>query len=495
MSLTNRYMILGLVLALSAPCGAGARHEGGNFKELHDAIDAIRADTNVPGAALVIVDHNGIVSAAEFGVADNGSRQPVTPDTVFRTGSVTKIFTAAALVQLARREDFSLDDAVSTHVAPGLFFNRWQSEQPITVAQLLEHTSGFRDWTRAEFDYNIPVSLEQGLALSPRSRTAQWKPGMHSVYSNSNYGLAGLVLERVSGQDYEASVRDQLFIPLGMQSATSLQSRTRNLATGYDSDGTTVIPYWHMIQRSAAAINATPREMSAMVTMLLNDGRYRGQTVLTPEEIRRMETPLTSLAARNGLRYGYGLGMYSHYRDHFRFMGHGGDGDGYLARFGYCRQLGVGYFLTINSFNSRALRRMRRAVEEQLIRDHKSPKAPGLAKLDSELTRRYTGHYSLAAWRFGSRPPQRSLQVGIAPDGSLYTEDRSGNRTPLLAVSNNLFRRAGENSATSGFFQTDGTLYFEDDDSWVKEADAPGKTARESEMGAPPPGGSGAEPF
>jgi hypothetical protein len=187
-----------------------------------------------------------------------------------------------------------------------------------------------------------------------------------------------------------------------------------------------------------------------------------------------MEVPLTSLSARNGLRSGYGLGLYSSYRNRFRFMGHGGDGDGYLSRFGYCRQLGIGYFVAINSYNPRALRRMRRAIEEELTRDHRPLASPPVAQLDAALKKRYTGRYALAAWRFGWHPPGRSLLVGLAANGSLYTEDASGERTPLLAVSGNTFRRAHENSATAGFFEADGALFFEEDDSWVK-ASGPGE--------------------
>jgi CubicO group peptidase (beta-lactamase class C family) len=155
-------------------------------------------------------------------------------------------------------------------------------ERPITVAHLLEHTSGFRDWNKAEFDHNdaTPVSLEDGLAFSPESRIAHWKPGMHSVYSNSNYGLAGLVLEHVAAQNYEEVIRKYLFVPLEMRSATSLPERPTGLATGYSQNGFSPMRYWNMIQRPAAAINATPREMAALVSMLLNRGVYRNVTVL-----------------------------------------------------------------------------------------------------------------------------------------------------------------------------------------------------------------------
>ena len=219
MNATTAATLLATLIALGSP-GPGHAHHAVDFDNLRRQIEDIRHDANVPGAALVIVNRDGIIRSAGFGVADNDSGEAVTPDTAFRIGSVTKIFTATALVQLARREDFSLDDPVSRYVPAGMFYNRWEAEQPITVAHLLEHTSGFRDWTKAEFDHNVALDLEQGLAFSPQSRTTYWKPGLHSVYSNSNYGLAGLVLERVSGRNYEALIRDTLFDPLEMRTAT-----------------------------------------------------------------------------------------------------------------------------------------------------------------------------------------------------------------------------------------------------------------------------------
>ncbi len=458
------------LITLAAPVTSPAHHAAG-FDGLHRQIEAIRRDASVPGAALVIVDRDGIVLADAFGVADIDTGAPVTPDTMFRIGSVTKIFTAAALVLLDRREDFSLDDPVSRYVPGGMFFNEWDDEQAITVAHLLEHTSGFHDWTKAEFEHNVALDLEAGLAFSPRSRTSHWKPGLHSVYSNSNYGLAGLVLERVSGKSYEAFIRESLFAPLEMHSATSLQARTNRLATGYDRDGVTPIPYWHMIQRPAAAINATPREMGSLVSMLLNDGKHSQRSVLTPAEIARIESPHTSLAARNGLRFGYGLGVYAQYRDGFTFMGHGGDGDGYLSRFGYCRQLGVGYFVAINSFNPPALEQLRRTIETALMRDHRPPPPPPIASPGKDRLQHYAGRYALATWRFDWQSDtslQRRLLVTVADDGRLFIEEQSGNREALLAVTGRAFRRTGDSGATSGFFEDGERLYFQDGENWVK---------------------------
>lgn len=466
--------LIGLLVLIGPVCGH-ARHEAGHFESLKRRIAEIRDAFAVPGGAVIIVDGKDIVWSDYFGVVDVESRQAVTPDTMFRIGSVTKLFTATALLQLARRDDFSLDDALAKHIPPGLFFNSWEETHPITVAQLLEHTSGLRDWSKQEFDFNVPLTLQQGLEFSPESRTTHWPPGLHHVYSNANYGLAGLVLENVSGQTYEGILRETVFAPLGMQSATSLFTRTNGLAAGYGHDGKTPIPYWHMIQRPAAAINIRPGEMSAIINMLLNHGRYHDQAFLTRAEVARMETPHTSLAARHGLHFGYGLGIRSYYRNGFRFYEHGGDGDGYLARLGYCRELGIGYFVVINSDHPLALTRMRAAIEYGLLKNHPALPPPPIAKLDTARLQRFSGRYALAAWRFDWSPPEqmskRELIVRVTPDGNLFTENDNGEHALLLPVDEHRFRRTHDGGATSGFYEEYGRLFFQEEENWVRIAD------------------------
>ncbi len=470
-------ILLATLVTLLSPGQSRAHLAAADLQRLQKDLEAIRVEHNVPAMALVVVGHAGIAWSAVAGVTDRSTGDPVTPETVFRIGSITKILTAAALVQVARRDHFDLDDPLTKHISAQLFFNPWRDEQPITVVNLLEHTSGFRDWNKAEFDHNdaTPATLEQGLAFSPRSRTARWEPGMHPVYSNSNYGLAGLVLERVAAQSYEDTIRKNLFDPLEMRSATSLLERTSALAKGHDQSGNKPIAYWHMIQRPAAAINAKPVEMAALVTMLLNRGLHKDAAVFSAAEIDRIETPTTSIGARNGLRFGYGLGIYPYYQDGFLFFGHGGDGDGFISRFAYCRDLGLGYFVTINSANQLALDEMRWLVEETFTRGHDAPQAPAPVILGKDLLQHYSGHYRLAAWRFDWESPEsiegKRIVVRPGPGGTLVSEDADGEQDLLIAVNRRHFRRSDEQGATSGFFEEGGKLFFQENDNWVKVAD------------------------
>ena len=344
---------------------------------------------------------------------------------------------------------------------------------------MLEHTAGLQDWTREEFDLNdpTPLTLEQGFAFQPRSRTLRWKPGMHSVYSNSGYGIAGLVIQRVSGMPYEAFVARELFAPLRMRGATFLpdEELASALARGYDSDGRTVIPYWHMLQRPAGAINTTLRELAALVRMLLNEGAFEGTTVLSAASVARLEAPATSAAARSGLRFGYGLGNYAHTRNGFVFRGHGGDADGYLSHYAYCRELGVGYLVTINAAMPRGLRALRSEIERALTRGKAAQPPPPPVSIERQALQRLTGRYELAAWRFpwqtAEERAREAIVIRLDRGGYLVTEDRSGERQALIPVAGMRFRRGYEHLATSAFVEDEGRLYFQEDESWVRVGD------------------------
>jgi CubicO group peptidase (beta-lactamase class C family) len=466
---------LGTLLGLSMLV-AQAATANEDFAALARSLEAQRIEHGVPGAVAVLLDREGIRWAAGFGVADRDTGRAMTPDTPTRFGSITKTFTAAAMLRLQETNLLSLDDALDRHLAHPPVYNPWRDTHPVTLAQLLEHTAGLQDWTRAEFDLNDPrpLTLEQGLAFLPGSRTLRWKPGLHAVYSNSGYGIAGLVIERRSGESFETFVARELFAPLRMQGAAFLpdDKLLHKLARGYDSDGRTAIPYWHLIQRPAGALNATPRELAALVRMLLNRGTLDGVQVLSVASVERLETPATSAAAREGLRFGYGLGNYAHTRNGFVFRGHGGDADGYLSHYAYCEELGLGYLLTINAAIPRALRAMRREVEGMLTRARAAGPPPAPMFIERRALERLTGRYELAAWRFpwqtAEELEREAINIRLDRGGFLVTENAGGERQALIPVTGTQFRRGREHVATSAFVEDEGRLYFQEDESWVK---------------------------
>ena len=454
-----------VLLALSFPMLALASDS--SFERLVADLEALRAEHEVAGFALTVVSGKQGLQTSAGGVADRESGQPVTVDTLFRIGSITKTFNALAVLLLVEQGRIELDWPVRKIVADAPLANPWRDTHPVRVAHLLEHSSGLLDMTREEFDHNVPFpTLEAAFAYRPQAREVQWQPGLHHVYSNANAGLAGLVIERVSGQDYACFITEQLLRPMGMNAASLVDDRAtrERLATGYDTDGKTPIPYWHMIFPPLGAINATPREMAALLELFLRGGTVGGARLLDATSIARMERPGTTLAAKHGLTYGYGLGLDQSLRQGFVWYGHGGDGDGYLSRFDYSRDADAGYFLTINAFNNEALRVMQERVQDYLIHDLTVAQPPR-ANIDMDTLRPLTGTYVAITRRF---PWQTQAQLDtdrvkvVLEDGALFTRTTNGRRL-LIPVDTHRFRRESQPVATIAIIEHDDKLYLQAD--------------------------------
>jgi CubicO group peptidase (beta-lactamase class C family) len=149
---------------------------------------------------------SGVEWAGGVGLADRENNTPVTADTHFRVGSISKSFIASALVQLYLDDAIDLDAPVST-IAPEIRIdNAWDPAHPVRVIHLLQHTAGFDDMHFNEM-YNVSdppdMPLGQVLAINPSSRVVRWEPGTRMSYSNPGYAVAGYLIEKVTGEKYE----------------------------------------------------------------------------------------------------------------------------------------------------------------------------------------------------------------------------------------------------------------------------------------------------
>lgn len=201
---------LALVLVIVAlPCPVRA-----------DAIDelvrATMAKHQIQGAAIAVLHHGREAKRASYGLANVELNVPVRAETVFEIGSITKQFTAAALLLLAEEGKLSLEDRITKHLpaAPAAWSN-------ITIRHLLAHTSGLRNYTGHNgFEMTKRLNQERfirALAALPRD----FEPGEQAKYCNSGYNLLGYIIENASGKSYWSFLAERLWAPLGMSSATN----------------------------------------------------------------------------------------------------------------------------------------------------------------------------------------------------------------------------------------------------------------------------------
>ncbi|MES1195432.1 MAG: serine hydrolase domain-containing protein, partial [Steroidobacter sp.] len=270
-----------------------------SIDELKTQLEKILKDSHTPGLSVAIVHHDGPEWVAGLGVADVATNRPATEKTLFRIGSVSKGFASLAILQLVNEGRLSLLDPVHKLVPEVWFDNSWESTDPVRVADLLEHTTGWDDMHLREYAKDAPASmtLREALDYDHHSRTSRWKPGTRMAYCNSGPAVAAYIVEKLSGQRFEDYVRQHLFDPIGMRTATYFQPPAESTVTLYRMDGSTPYPYWNILFRPSGAINASAEDMAAYLQFYLNRGKVKDQQIVPSSSIDRMETPTRDWAA------------------------------------------------------------------------------------------------------------------------------------------------------------------------------------------------------
>ncbi|MCZ6710396.1 MAG: serine hydrolase [Gammaproteobacteria bacterium] len=444
-----------IVLLVTLTCSPSVLGDIQAWTELTDELKLAQHAADVPAMGLVIMDHSQPALVSAWGEA-------ITAQTPFRWGSISKTFTALALLRLAEQGKVTLTDPVSRFLPANTFNNPWAAQQPLLLLHLLELSGGFSDLSGAEFVLKQPLSLAAALAVSPTTRIAHWPPGLQTSYTNVNPGITAAVIEQVSGQSFEEFARTEVLWAMGMGSASF--HPVPGLPGGFKADGRTEIPYWHMIFRAFGGLNASLEEMSRFLTMLLNDGQIGDRRIFARKTLAGLFRPRSGLAAEAGLEIGYGTGAYGWVSHGHVFYGHGGDADGYRARYGLLPGAGRGYLIVINTDNRALLRRLQKSIEFALTTD--LPKADPLAAVvePRSVLESYAGDYypssarfGIKRWQAGEAPP---VNVSLSEQGLVF--DRNGRRIPLIPLGAGKFRRPTDPVATVIFARDSaGTLYLQ----------------------------------
>ena len=287
-----------------------------------DAVATKMLSRPVAGISVAVARNGQVLLARGYGTANLEHSVAVTPETVFHIASISKNILAAVVLQLVDEGKLRLDDDITKYVpeAPTLGHH-------VTVRQLLNHTSGIYSFTSlpdAANNERLELTHEQVLGLI-KDKPFEFEPGTRWRYDNSAFYIAGMVVERVTKQEYGAYVREHVFKPLGMSSASLCYARmvVPHLASGYEVEGGALVNAAFMSWKlpfAAGAICATATDLLKWEAAL-DAGR-----VLTRSSLALMRTP-TTLA--DGTKIDYGLGTRLGSLDGHRMLGHTGSGGGF----------------------------------------------------------------------------------------------------------------------------------------------------------------------
>jgi D-alanyl-D-alanine carboxypeptidase len=288
---------------------------------------------NSPGVSVALTDREKMLHLSTHGFADVVAHAPVTSDDLFEIGSISKSFTAIALLQLCDQGWLDLHAPV-THYLP--WFHVPSDYEPITLHHLLSHTAGIIRGT----DFSTEGRYE---VWALRDTQASTPPGTYFYYSNVGYKALGLVLEKVLDQSYGEIIQERILGPLEMDSTEAVitHDTRKRLAVGYESfyddrpahRSYPLVPAtWLETGTADGSIAATAADMATYVRMLLNRGQGPRERILSEQSFRLMTQRVIQLPEgddEHGDSYGYGLNV-SEDEGH-TIIGHGGGMVGYYA--------------------------------------------------------------------------------------------------------------------------------------------------------------------
>jgi CubicO group peptidase (beta-lactamase class C family) len=441
--------ILSQAVGAVEPTLAAADHT-----ELEERISRILDEHKVPGMSVVVVERDGTVWTAGIGLADVATGRAVSPDTLFRVGSISKMFVGLAALKLVEEGRLDLQSPVHGLVPEVAFTNAWEATDPVRVVHLLEHSTGWDDLRPKEFAHRDPkpATLAEGLAVGPESRTSRWRPGTRFAYCNSGPAVMAAIIEKVTGKRFESYIDEVLLEPIGLPTADYFLTprSSRLLTTLYRLDGRTPFDYEHIVMRPSGALNASATEMGAFLQFLIGRGQIRGHRILSEASLRRMERPTTTWASQGGLEAGYGLHNYTTADSRgFLWHGHNGGVDGGLSQLNYLPDRGAGYFFSINAAHMGAYRKIDEQLRAFVTRELGKPALPASQPVPGQLVQDYEG------WYAPLNPPQKVLGFAniLGLSRVSFADDRIRISSPfgpshsLASIDGRRFRRDGQAAA------------------------------------------------
>jgi CubicO group peptidase (beta-lactamase class C family) len=380
----------------------------------------------IAGAVVVVVKDGEPIFEKGYGFADVARRRPVDAETtLFRTGSVSKLFTWTAVMQQVEAGKIDLDADVNTYLD---FKIPPYRGAPITMRQIMTHTPGFEESIR----YLLSSDPAAMMSLAEYAKKAQpnrvFAPGTTPAYSNYAAALAGLVVERVSGVPFDDYMDQRIFAPLGMDHSTFRQPLPANLKSGMSQGYTTIVqaprPFEFVIPAPAGSMSASGSDMAKFMLAHLDHGGL----LLKPETARTMHD---FRAPRLGPLNTMALGFFEQQINGRTGIGHGGDTDFFHSYVWLFPDQNIGVYIAMNSTGKNAAAYGVRNALMQKFADRYFPDPRPVTQIDKATAQRHAqmlaGTYVSSRGSFTNSMSILGLlgstEISIGADGRISVPD------------------------------------------------------------------------
>jgi len=381
---------------------------------LEEFIEDAMKRRRIPGLGIGIIRDGSILYSKGFGHADIENNKPVTPDTVFRFGSISKTFTAIGIMQLIEQGKISLDDVINQYLPKGRIYHKNKDAPPITFKHLLIHTSGIGEVLKksdvlkiGHYTNKNPNKLHSHEKIFSRNIVLKNDPGSKWSYANFGYMLLGYLIEIITGVEFSEYMIQNVLNPLEMKNSDfAWSNRVKPLqAKGYrakkDSfveSGTTT-----QIQMPEGSLYASINDMMKYMDCLLKGGTLKGVQILKKETLEDMMTTKFQLDERLK-SIGYCFWLYEFCG--IRVINHGGSVAGYLAEIYLLPEENIGIVIAINQNSMRdmsAIRIAHSTLHRLLkVKGYREEIKKVKATTPASLLKKFQG-------RYGPGPPKNVL--------------------------------------------------------------------------------------
>ncbi len=406
---------------------------------------------NSAAGTVAVAKDGELIFARGYGFKDIEHQVPVDPyTTLFRPGSVSKLFTWVAVMQQVEQGNLDLDTDVNEYLEaveiPATF------DQPVTLRHIMTHTAGFEDGALGYLIIKDPakaVPLQEAMQRYRQERINP--PGAQTAYSNYATALAGLIVSNVSGKPFNQVIQDEIFTPLGMSNASFEEPLPGELAEqmaksyGFEAGAQTEQPFEIIASFGpAGAQSASAVDMVRFAQAILNGGELDGVRILREDTVEEM---LSRQFTHDDRLMGMALGFYETDKQGTRVLGHGGDTQWFHSDLGIDAEHNLVYFMSFAGGGGSAVRSsMVSAFYKTFFPREEMPPVPP-ADFDQRAGR-YAGEYGF--WRSNFTKLEKAMGLGggvsVAPggDGTLVVAF-SGDAKRYVEVDDDLFRELDAN--------------------------------------------------
>jgi CubicO group peptidase (beta-lactamase class C family) len=392
----------------------------------------------VPGLSVAVVKDFKVEWARSYGVKDIETKEPVTTDTLFQAGSISKPVAAMVALKRVQEGKIALDENINNKLQTWkLPDNEFTARKKVTLAHLLSHTGGltvhgFPGYAPNEKIPTLPQVLDGVAPANTEAVRVDTEPGTKYRYSGGGVTIAQLAIMDIEKKPYPQIAKETVLGPLNMTNSTYSQPLPddwrRKAASGHRNDGSLVAGKIHVYPEMAAAgLWTTPTDLAKFGIEVQLSYAGRSNKVLPKELIDKMVTPFMENA---------GLGFFIDKRGNSVYFGHDGADEGFRAMMVMHREKGYGAVVMVNSDNGQIMGEVIRSIAREYNWDEFLPAVNEVISLEAAKLDSYTGRFKVN--------PDRIITV-VNEEGKLIARPTADNKFELLPIADGTFIRRDQN--------------------------------------------------